>query len=509
MKYAHLLFVASLLSSAGTACMAQNWQGLPFMLPTDNGYGPQGTVYDLKTWDPDGNGSLPPVLVIAGSFTTVLQPDGTPLRANNICTWDGCSYALLCDTSQALDVRGFNSLVYSLEVLNGTLYAGGLFTAADGSAAAAVAQWGGSSWGQTGGGVWEGTEAGRVEALHVHNDGTTTKLVVGGVFDTAGGSAHYSLAGWSGSAWSTIGGAYKCGPEGETQVPGIVTSIASDGSDLLIGGDFWGAGLIFAADAAWQTSSGWVTTTQCLGLGEDVKIPPCLTPSCSGARTQLNAVGAYDSYSWAGGGQASYRLSFDNCNAPSNPPEPTGLVRSQRTTWSDGSGVGAGPDMVPSSEFEAINSVFYAAGDKRLYPPSGSSQTYVHNVCSWTGSAWSGVADFLTGEVRAIELYNGEIYIAGGFGGASVTADGTTRLLPCGFARLTLQCNPADVGAQGGSTIPDGVIDNNDYQVYIDYFYGGCAAADLGVQGGEIGRDGQFNANDWQVFFDYYFGGCP
>ncbi|MDP1662604.1 MAG: S8 family serine peptidase [Phycisphaerales bacterium] len=69
----------------------------------------------------------------------------------------------------------------------------------------------------------------------------------------------------------------------------------------------------------------------------------------------------------------------------------------------------------------------------------------------------------------------------------------------------------ADIGVQGGLLGHDGLLDNNDFVVFIDRFFAQDAAADLGVQGGIVGHDGLFDNNDFVAFIDAFFArsGCP
>ncbi len=66
----------------------------------------------------------------------------------------------------------------------------------------------------------------------------------------------------------------------------------------------------------------------------------------------------------------------------------------------------------------------------------------------------------------------------------------------------------ADLAGQGGVPGGDGVLDNNDFIVFIDYFFGSNPLADLGAQGGVSGSDGQYDNNDFIVFIDQFFAGC-
>jgi hypothetical protein len=70
-------------------------------------------------------------------------------------------------------------------------------------------------------------------------------------------------------------------------------------------------------------------------------------------------------------------------------------------------------------------------------------------------------------------------------------------------------CGPADVGGQGGVVGADGVLDNNDFVVFIDRFFAHAASADVGSQGGVAGADGEWNNNDFVVFINQFFAGCP
>jgi hypothetical protein len=69
-------------------------------------------------------------------------------------------------------------------------------------------------------------------------------------------------------------------------------------------------------------------------------------------------------------------------------------------------------------------------------------------------------------------------------------------------------CGPADIAGEGGAAGGDGVLDNNDFIVYIGYFFAGDPLADVGSEGGAAGSDGNFDNNDFIVFISQFFGGC-
>ena len=75
------------------------------------------------------------------------------------------------------------------------------------------------------------------------------------------------------------------------------------------------------------------------------------------------------------------------------------------------------------------------------------------------------------------------------------------------FRLVNLACG-ADLGEQGGVQGADGALDNNDFIVFIGYFFDADPRADLGVQGGGPGSDGAFDNNDFIAFINLFFEGC-
>ena len=66
-------------------------------------------------------------------------------------------------------------------------------------------------------------------------------------------------------------------------------------------------------------------------------------------------------------------------------------------------------------------------------------------------------------------------------------------------------CGPADLGRQGGEPGFDRLLDNNDFIIFINFFFDTNPLADLGQQGGLPGADGQFDNNDFIAFIDFFF----
>ncbi len=115
------------------------------------------------------------------------------------------------------------------------------------------------------------------------------------------------------------------------------------------------------------------------------------------------------------------------------------------------------------------------------------------------------------------DLYAGTYYVAGGtyntaFGDSfnvtsTSTSPGGTLVLNIfsNFPSGPAACSPADLGAQGGLPGQDNLLNNNDFIVFIDYFFNQNALADFGIQGGVAGHDGAFDNNDFIAFIDAFF----
>jgi hypothetical protein len=114
------------------------------------------------------------------------------------------------------------------------------------------------------------------------------------------------------------------------------------------------------------------------------------------------------------------------------------------------------------------------------------------------GASFSLFSDGLIGQGGGGALaYGGTIrkLYYGSTSGAFATA-----LEPVGCA--------ADIGTTGGVPGHDGQLNNNDFVVFIDYFFAQNPLADVGGTGGVPGADGQWNNNDFVVFIDQFFAGC-
>ena len=133
-----------------------------------------------------------------------------------------------------------NSSVFALAFgPDGSLYAGGRFTAAGGGSANHIARWDGAAWHPLGSGMNGGSpnQFVDVRALAVGPDGS---LYAGGLFDTAGGVLANGIARWDGAAWHPLGSGM--GGLAEPNDPTVYALAFGPDGSLYAGGKFTEAG---------------------------------------------------------------------------------------------------------------------------------------------------------------------------------------------------------------------------------------------------------------------------
>jgi hypothetical protein len=210
-------------------------------LPGEGMPGMDDAVFAMTTWDPDGPGPLPQLLVAGGVFGLA----GNVL-VNNIAAWDGSAWQPL---GAGIGGDGPPGYVWALAVYNGALIAGGDFTTAGGVTCNDIASWDGSAWQPLGGGMSGGGLYAGVYALAVYNG----ELIAGGDFTTAGGVTCSRIARWDGNAWQPLG----------SGMDGGVCALTVWNGELIAGGDFTTAGGVPCDSIARWDGSTW----QPLGSG--------------------------------------------------------------------------------------------------------------------------------------------------------------------------------------------------------------------------------------------------
>lgn len=153
-------------------------------------------------------------LYFGGAFTNAVTPTGSVAMAS-VAMWDGAELRPMG--------AGLNGLVYKLVVdSNGTLYAGGSFTASGGQNMNHVAKWTGTAWTNVGGGI--------NSTVYVLAFDANGNLYAGGSFSSPG----RNLAMWDGSTWSGAAA---------DSINGAVRSLALHSNETMVaGGQFTSAG---------------------------------------------------------------------------------------------------------------------------------------------------------------------------------------------------------------------------------------------------------------------------
>lgn len=218
-----------------TADFVSRWNGSQWS-PLNSGISGAGYVLAAVAL-PNGD------YVVGGQFQGLGGSSGS-----NVARWDGSAWQPM---GAGLD-GSVNALVC---MPNGDVVAGGSFTNSGGAPVRRLARWDGVSWTEVGGGVVGSLDV--VRALKVLSDGS---LAVGGVISFVGNSISVQkVAQWTGSTWSSLGGG----------VTGLganvwVNSLAEmPNGDLVVGGIFNNAGGVPAnCIARWNG-----TTWSALGSG--------------------------------------------------------------------------------------------------------------------------------------------------------------------------------------------------------------------------------------------------
>lgn len=228
------LFVCGGFSVAGSVAAQQvaRWDGQTWSAV---GGGVDGVAYALAVGD-DGS------LYVGGRFK---HAGGLP--AASLSRWDGTSWTTVGGGIEP------NSEIGALLLHGSDLYAGGGIVKAGSVSVSNVAHWNGKAWDNMGGGV---DNFNFVSALAWYDN----NLIVGGQFRTAGGLPTANIAGWDGVRWTALAT--------NMQDPGrvvAVNTLAVDGSDLYIGGQFHDLNGVPATGVARWDGSTW----HALGTGTE------------------------------------------------------------------------------------------------------------------------------------------------------------------------------------------------------------------------------------------------
>ena len=154
--------------------------------------------------------------------------------AEGLARWDGAGWHSVAGPLQSQRPTTIHTLASSGPLL----FAGGSFTNIGGVAASNVAAWDGSQWSSLGAGL-----PGYVYALTWWND----SLYAGGLFLPPDGAPTFDLARWNGAAWEVPGGGCD----------NVVEALASWHDDLFVGGSFLTAGDVLTPGLARWDGTVW------------------------------------------------------------------------------------------------------------------------------------------------------------------------------------------------------------------------------------------------------------
>src|SRR2546421_12753758 len=118
-------------------------------------------------------------------------------------------------------INGYGAGAFA--IIENAVFLGGSFTTIDGVAATNIAKWDGKTWVPLGPGLGTGIVDGPVALTYCQG-----WLYAGGTFTNAGPLPVLNVARWDGTNWSAQG----------SGISGVVTALATDGSNLFVGGSF-------------------------------------------------------------------------------------------------------------------------------------------------------------------------------------------------------------------------------------------------------------------------------
>lgn len=141
----------------------------------------------------------PAVVAIASEEDGTIWLGGNVSDLEGDTAWDYLAlYDPVADSFSKPFTTDPDNIVNSIEIAaDGTVYAGGTFTAIDGTSANRIASYNGSSWSALGTGL-----NGQCSVIKQGPDG---RIYAGGSFTTAGGTTVRGVAAWNGSTWAAIG----------------------------------------------------------------------------------------------------------------------------------------------------------------------------------------------------------------------------------------------------------------------------------------------------------------
>ncbi|MGH7245011.1 MAG: hypothetical protein ACREJD_16470 [Phycisphaerales bacterium] len=437
MKFRHSIFLCfalcaivaySLSAPAKSAppCLG-DWQDSPaHAFP-----GVDGPVFASILWDPDGDGPLPPQLVIGGKFTSAGGVPAGCLAACDPVTFEWHALAPpITHTSTTPAVYSFATLPNPAGGFD--LLVGGLFTSAGAVPAASIARWDGLSWSSMSDGV-----KGAVRAIHVSKSPQDqTEIYIGGNFIASGPRALHYLARWDGANWVEHGG------QGSPTDTVIYAIARLPGGDLVVGGFFTSFGGSGSGGLARWNGSSWVAMAS--GASNAVYSLLVLADGSliiGGAFTTfdgqaINRIARWNGSSWIAMGSGIVRSSdpFDGANVWALTQLPSGEIVAAGYFLSAGGALVSNIALWNGTTWQPLGFGLFGVEYKSVYTlsvlPSGAvfaggdfteaGPGSARGLAIWRDHAWAVPAAGLNGQVFAIAYdgANGGEWLAGNFSSA-------------------------------------------------------------------------------------------
>jgi outer membrane protein assembly factor BamB len=332
-----------------------------------------------------------------------------------------------------------NASLYALgKATDGRLYVGGYFAPGGGRGLNAhyVASWDGLRWSRLGSdGITNGTSGPVMALLSVG-----TNSYVGGEFGTVSDGIARSLvvngiAAWDGTRWGPLGSGDACG------VVGAVYALATDGTNLLVGGRFMSAGAVNTTNIARWDGQQWSALGAGLGNFQADRVSAiAVVPNgavyaagnfLSSGGVALNRVAEWNGSNWiplgSGVDNIVYALAFYNGSlyaggqfTTADGTAANGLAKWDGNQWSE---VGGGVSGRGVFALAATSAGLYVGGNL-----SAAGTTSVAGIARWDGANWASVGNGVSGgssaTVYALLADGDAVYAAGDFtmaGDAMVT----------------------------------------------------------------------------------------
>ena len=389
---------------------------------------PIGDLYSasgLGVFDPDGNGPLPPSLVVSGR-RTVNGP-------GRVMMWTGSTWRDVGTVQpDAAVLTQFDP--DGPGPLPPRLFAGGY----DSAAFHAIAQWDGQNWLPVGAGLGDPYRP-WVQAMTVFDpDGPgplPERLVVAGVFRSAGGNPANGIAEWDGAAWRPLA-------QGITEAGNLggygwaLTTFDPDGPgplprELMVGGLFETAGGQPARSIASWNGTSWRAIP---GLGPYSFVYALTTFDPDGPGALPERLIAYGSQLVA--------------NSYAN------ILQWDGTSWSPlGEGVGVSNSNAYSASL-AVYSPDGPSAPQRLFAASSfvdAGTGGARNIAAWNGATWGALGPGFEDRITALATFDPD---GAGPAARDVIAAGHFRSTPDGPASRIARFDGQHWHALGDGLLP-------------------------------------------------------